>query len=191
MSRQPTTAAPSKVIDVRDAVGLVRDGGKIFPLMVEAIECLRSDTKYTAIVSQELQKLALYVDASPHAPKELDHEAIDAVARRHPPVVDSANVPGRRSDARLFDAERREREQKIEQDLGARLADALGEEDGPGERHLAEPLRHLLLEQAHPGGPAGARRGPGGLPEVRREGPAGLMRFAGLAGLMGRVQVPD
>jgi len=31
---------------------LVRDGGKIFPLLVEAIECLRSDTKYTAIVSQ-------------------------------------------------------------------------------------------------------------------------------------------
>ena len=31
---------------------LVRDGGKIFPLMVEAIECLRSDTKYTAIVSR-------------------------------------------------------------------------------------------------------------------------------------------
>jgi two-component system LytT family response regulator len=31
---------------------LVRDGGKIFPLMVDAITCLRSDTKYTAIVSQ-------------------------------------------------------------------------------------------------------------------------------------------
>jgi len=31
---------------------LVRDGGKIYPLLVEAIECLRSDTKYTALVSQ-------------------------------------------------------------------------------------------------------------------------------------------
>jgi two-component system LytT family response regulator len=31
---------------------LVRDGGKIFPLLVDAIECLRSDTKYTAIVSR-------------------------------------------------------------------------------------------------------------------------------------------
>jgi two-component system, LytTR family, response regulator len=31
---------------------LVRDGGKIFPVMVDAITCLRSDTKYTAIVSQ-------------------------------------------------------------------------------------------------------------------------------------------
>ena len=31
---------------------LVRDAGKIFPLLVDAIECLRSDTKYTAIVSR-------------------------------------------------------------------------------------------------------------------------------------------
>ena len=31
---------------------LVRDAGKIFPLLAEAIECLRSDTKYTAIVSR-------------------------------------------------------------------------------------------------------------------------------------------
>ena len=32
-----------------------------------------------AIVAQELQKFSLYVDASSHSPKELDHEAIDAV----------------------------------------------------------------------------------------------------------------
>ena len=32
-----------------------------------------------AIVAQELQKLALYLDASPHSPKELDHDAVDAV----------------------------------------------------------------------------------------------------------------
>jgi len=32
-----------------------------------------------AIVAQELQKLALFIDASPQAPKELDHDAIDAV----------------------------------------------------------------------------------------------------------------
>jgi two-component system LytT family response regulator len=31
---------------------LVRDQGKIFPLHVDAIEHLRSDTKYTAIVSK-------------------------------------------------------------------------------------------------------------------------------------------
>lgn len=33
-----------------------------------------------AIVARELEKLALYADASPHAPKELDHDAVDAVA---------------------------------------------------------------------------------------------------------------
>jgi len=32
-----------------------------------------------AIVFQELQKFALYADASPHTPKELDHNAVDAV----------------------------------------------------------------------------------------------------------------
>jgi len=32
-----------------------------------------------AVVAQELQKLAIYLDASPHAPKELDHDAVDAV----------------------------------------------------------------------------------------------------------------
>ena len=32
-----------------------------------------------AIVGQELAKLALYVGASPEAPKDLDHEAVDAV----------------------------------------------------------------------------------------------------------------
>ena len=32
-----------------------------------------------AIVAQELEKLALYIDASPHSPKELEQEAIDAV----------------------------------------------------------------------------------------------------------------
>jgi DNA polymerase-3 subunit delta len=32
-----------------------------------------------AIVLRELEKLALYVDASPHAPKELGHDALDDV----------------------------------------------------------------------------------------------------------------
>jgi DNA polymerase-3 subunit delta len=31
------------------------------------------------VAGQELQKLALYIDASPQAPKELDHDAIDAI----------------------------------------------------------------------------------------------------------------
>ena len=32
-----------------------------------------------AIASQELQKFALYMDASPHTPRELEHDAVDAV----------------------------------------------------------------------------------------------------------------
>jgi two-component system, LytTR family, response regulator len=54
-------AAPSTA-DVAQALGaphdapltrlLVRDQGKIFPLQVDAIECLRSDNKYTAITSK-------------------------------------------------------------------------------------------------------------------------------------------
>ena len=32
-----------------------------------------------AVVSQELEKLALYIDASPQSPRELDHDAVDAV----------------------------------------------------------------------------------------------------------------
>ena len=37
-----------------------------------------------AIVGQELAKLALYVGASPESPKELDHEAVDAVGTDTP-----------------------------------------------------------------------------------------------------------
>lgn len=37
-----------------------------------------------AIVAQELQKLALYIDASPQSPKELDHDAIDAIGAELP-----------------------------------------------------------------------------------------------------------
>ncbi|MBI3347892.1 MAG: response regulator transcription factor [Burkholderiales bacterium] len=54
-------AGPSPA-DVAQALGtphdapltrlLVRDQGKIFPLQVDAIECLRSDNKYTAITSK-------------------------------------------------------------------------------------------------------------------------------------------
>ena len=54
-------AAPSNA-EVAQALGtphdapltrlLVRDQGKIFPLQVDAIECLRSDNKYTAITSK-------------------------------------------------------------------------------------------------------------------------------------------
>ena len=46
------------------------------PLAVRIAEGCGNDQ---AIVGQELEKLALYAGASPHSPKELDHEAVDAV----------------------------------------------------------------------------------------------------------------
>ena len=48
---QPPAAAQQAEVEPLTRV-LVRDGGKITPLLVDAIECLRSDTKYTAIVSR-------------------------------------------------------------------------------------------------------------------------------------------
>jgi DNA polymerase-3 subunit delta len=60
------------VIDVGRRVGL-----KISPPVAARIaEAADNDQ---AIVGQELQKLALYIDASPHAPKELTDNAIDDV----------------------------------------------------------------------------------------------------------------
>ena len=66
----------------QDAARMVIDLGRRFGLKVAppvaerlAGQCGNDQ----AIVAQELQKLALFIDASPHAPKELDHEAIDAV----------------------------------------------------------------------------------------------------------------
>jgi DNA polymerase-3 subunit delta len=66
----------------QDAARMVTDVGRRFglkispPVASRLADACGSDQ---AIVAQELQKLALYIDASPHAPKELDHEAIDAV----------------------------------------------------------------------------------------------------------------
>jgi DNA polymerase III subunit delta len=64
--------AQRMVIDVGRRVGL-----KIAPSVASRLADQCGNDQ--AIVAQELQKLALYIDASPHAPKELDHEAIDAV----------------------------------------------------------------------------------------------------------------
>jgi DNA polymerase-3 subunit delta len=54
-----------------------RYGLKIAPPVAGRIAAACANDQ--AIVAQELQKLALYVDASPNAPKELDHDAVDAV----------------------------------------------------------------------------------------------------------------
>lgn len=66
----------------QDASRMVADVGRRFGLKISppvAARLAASAGNDQAIVAQELQKLALYIDASPHSPKELDHEAIDAV----------------------------------------------------------------------------------------------------------------
>ena len=66
----------------QDAERMVIDVGRRFGLKVSPPVAARlADTcgNDQAIVAQELQKLALYVDASPHSPKDLDHSAIDQV----------------------------------------------------------------------------------------------------------------
>jgi DNA polymerase-3 subunit delta len=60
------------VVDVGRRYGL-----KISPPVAARIAAACANDQ--AVVAQELQKLALYVDASPNAPKELDHDAVDAV----------------------------------------------------------------------------------------------------------------
>jgi DNA polymerase-3 subunit delta len=65
-----------------DAERMVIDVGRRFglkigpPLAVRIADGCGNDQ---AIVAQELQKLALYIDASPQGPKELDHDALDAI----------------------------------------------------------------------------------------------------------------
>jgi DNA polymerase-3 subunit delta len=68
--------------DGEDAERMVIDLGRRWGLKISAPVAARladGAGNDQAIVSQELQKLALYLDASPHAPKELDHAAIDEV----------------------------------------------------------------------------------------------------------------
>jgi len=66
----------------QDAERMVADLGRRFGLKVSgpvASRLAESSGNDQAIVAQELQKFALYVGASPEAPRELDHEAVDAV----------------------------------------------------------------------------------------------------------------
>jgi DNA polymerase-3 subunit delta len=65
-----------------DAERMVVDIGRRYGLKIAAPLAARigeSCGNDQAIVAQELQKLALYADASPQAPKELDREAVEAV----------------------------------------------------------------------------------------------------------------
>lgn len=75
-------AYASYVPEGAEAERMVAEVGRRFGLKVAPTVAARiADAcgNDQAIVSQELQKLALYVDASPQAPKELDHDAVDAV----------------------------------------------------------------------------------------------------------------
>jgi DNA polymerase-3 subunit delta len=75
-------AFASYVPEGQDAERMVIDVGRRFGLKIGSAVAARladSSANDQAIVAQELQKLALYIDASPQAPKELDHGAIDAV----------------------------------------------------------------------------------------------------------------
>jgi DNA polymerase-3 subunit delta len=65
-----------------EAARLVTDLGRRVGLKVSAPVAARiAETcgNDQAIIAQELEKLSLYIGASPHSPKELDHDAIDAV----------------------------------------------------------------------------------------------------------------
>lgn len=66
----------------QDAERMIVDLGRRFGLKVSTAVAARladSCGNDQAVISQELQKLALFIDASPHAPKELEHGAIDEV----------------------------------------------------------------------------------------------------------------
>ena len=66
----------------QDAERMVIDLGRRFGLKVSptiAARLAESSGNDQAIVGQELQKFGLYLGASPEAPRELDHDAIDAV----------------------------------------------------------------------------------------------------------------
>ena len=66
----------------QDAVRMVADLGRSVGLKISepvADRIAGAAGNDQALVSRELEKLALYLDASPHSPKELDHDTIDAV----------------------------------------------------------------------------------------------------------------
>jgi DNA polymerase-3 subunit delta len=72
----------SYVPEGQDAQRMVIDLGRGFGLKISSPVAARiadAASNDQALVAQELQKLALFIDASPHAPKELDHDAVDAV----------------------------------------------------------------------------------------------------------------
>jgi DNA polymerase-3 subunit delta len=72
----------SYVPEGQDAERMVVELGRRYGLKVSSSVAARiaeGCMNDQALAAQELQKLALYIDASPQSPRELDHEAIDAV----------------------------------------------------------------------------------------------------------------
>ena len=81
-SSSAALAYASYIPEGQDAERMVVDVGRRFGLKIAsplAARIAAGAGNDQAIVAQEVQKLALYVDASPEAPKELDPSAIDAV----------------------------------------------------------------------------------------------------------------
>ena len=77
----------SYIPEGQDAERMVAEVGRAHGLRISASVAARiADAcgNDQAIVGQELAKLALYVGASPESPKELDHEAVDAVGADMP-----------------------------------------------------------------------------------------------------------
>ena len=75
-------AYASYVPEGQDAERMVVEVGRRFGLKIGSSVAARiaeSCLNDQGLAAQELQKLAVYVDASPQSPKELDHEAVDAV----------------------------------------------------------------------------------------------------------------
>jgi DNA polymerase III subunit delta len=75
-------AYASYVPEGQDAERMVVEVGRRYGLKINSSVAARiaeSCMNDQGLAAQELQKLALYIDASPQSPKELDHEAIDAV----------------------------------------------------------------------------------------------------------------
>ena len=75
-------AYASYVPEGQDAERMVSDIGRRFGLKIAPTVAARvadSCGNDQAIATQELQKLSLYLEASPEAPKHLDHQALDAV----------------------------------------------------------------------------------------------------------------
>jgi DNA polymerase-3 subunit delta len=75
-------AYASYVPEGQEAERMVIDVGRRFGLKIGSSVAARiaeGCANDQGLAAQELQKLAIYIDASPQSPKELDHDAVDAV----------------------------------------------------------------------------------------------------------------